>query len=75
MKNEVEEILNEVRPSLRADGGDVELIDIDEKNGIIKLKLQGACSCCPMSALTLKEGIGRVLKARLDWVKEIEQVN
>ncbi|OGY47436.1 MAG: hypothetical protein A2663_02690 [Candidatus Buchananbacteria bacterium RIFCSPHIGHO2_01_FULL_46_12] len=75
MKNEVEKILAEVRPSLQADGGDVELIDVDEKNGIVKVKLQGACSCCPMSSLTLKEGIGRVLKARLDWVKEIEQVN
>lgn len=75
MKDEVKKILDEVRPSLKADGGDVELVEIDEKNGIVKLRLQGACSHCPMSALTLKEGIGRVLKARLDWVKEIEQVN
>jgi len=74
MKDEVKKVIDEIRPSLQADGGDIELIEVDEKKGIIKVKLQGACACCPMSNLTLKEGIGRVLKSKVKGFKEIESV-
>lgn len=74
MIEEIKKVLNEVRPSLQADGGDVEFVDFDEKTGIVKVKLQGACSHCPMSAMTLKEGIGRVLKSKIPAVKDIESV-
>ena len=75
MKDEVIKILSEIRPSLQADGGDVELINVDEKTGIVQVKLQGACQHCPMSAMTLKEGIGRVLKSKVKGFKDIEAVN
>ena len=74
MKEEVKKVLDEVRPSLQADGGDVELVDVNEKTGVVKLRLQGACVGCPMSQITLQEGIGRVLKAKVKGVKEIEAV-
>lgn len=74
MKDEIKKILDEIRPSLQADGGDVELIDIDEKTGTVKLKLKGACQGCPMSQMTLQDGIGRVLKSKVKGVKEIEAV-
>jgi len=74
MEEEVKKVLDEVRPSLQADGGDVELVSVDEKTGIVKVKLQGACVGCPMSQMTLQEGIGRVLKNKVKGFKEIESV-
>jgi len=74
MKEEVKKILDEIRPSLQADGGDVELVDVDEKTGVVKVKLQGACVGCPMSQMTLQEGIGRSLKEKVKGVKEIQSV-
>ena len=74
MEEEVKKVLDEVRPSLQADGGDVELVSVDEKTGIVKVKLQGACAGCPMSQMTLQEGIGRVLKNKVKGFKEIEAV-
>jgi len=74
MEEEVKKILDEIRPSLQADGGDVELVDIDEKTGVVKVKLQGACVGCPMSQMTLQEGIGRALKDKVKGVKKIESV-
>ena len=74
MKDDVKKVLDEIRPSLKADGGDVELIDFDEKTCIVKVRLQGACQGCPMSQLTLQEGIGRALKNRVKGIKEIESV-
>lgn len=71
MKKEVEKILDEVRPSLQADGGDVELVDVDEKEGIVKVRLQGACQHCPMAAMTLEQGIARALKEKIEGVKEV----
>jgi len=69
MRDKVEAALAQIRPALQADGGDVELIDVNE--GVVKLKLKGACSGCPMSAMTLKHGIERVLKQQLPEVKEV----
>ena len=72
MREKVEEVLNQIRPSLQADGGDVELIDVVD--GIVKLKLKGSCAGCPMSQMTLAFGIERVLKEKLPEVKKVESV-
>jgi Fe-S cluster biogenesis protein NfuA len=69
MKDKVQEVLNIVRPSLQADGGDVELVDV--KDGIVSVRLKGACSGCPMSTMTLKKGIERFLKEKIPGVKEV----
>ena len=74
MKKEIEKVLNEVRPHLQADGGDVELVDVDEEKGLIKVRLQGACQGCPMSAMTLEQGIARALKEKVKGVKEVVAV-
>ncbi len=73
LRNKVQEALNKVRPSLQADGGDVQLIDVDEK-GVVKVKLTGACGGCPMSQMTLKMGIEKVLKQNVPEVTRVESV-
>ena len=72
MREKVEEVLNQIRPSLQADGGDVELVDIVD--GVVKLRLKGACAGCPMSQMTLAFGIERVLKEKVPEVKKVESV-
>lgn len=69
MREKVEAALAQIRPSLQADGGDVELVDVDE--GVVKLRLQGACAGCPMSAMTLQNGIERILKEQVPEVKQV----
>ncbi len=71
MKERVQEVLNKVRPSLQADGGDVELVDVDENN-VVTVRLQGACAGCPMSQMTLKGGIERILKQEIPEIKSVE---
>jgi Fe-S cluster biogenesis protein NfuA len=66
----VEEVLDRIRPSIQADGGDVELVKIREDN-VIEVRLTGACGSCPMATLTLKAGIERVLKEEIPEVKEV----
>jgi Fe-S cluster biogenesis protein NfuA len=73
LKEKIEEALKEIRPSLQADGGDVELVDATE-DGVVKLRLKGACGCCPMSAYTLKLGIEQRLKEQIPEIKTVEQV-
>jgi Fe-S cluster biogenesis protein NfuA len=73
MREQVENVLNKIKPSLQADGGDVELVDVSQ-DGIIKVKLTGACGSCPMSQLTLKMGIERILKEEVPEVKEVVAV-
>lgn len=73
MKEKVEAALKKVRPSLQADGGDVELVDITP-DGIVRVKLTGACGCCPMSQMTLKMGIEEVIKKEVPEVKGVESV-
>jgi len=70
MKEKVEAALAKIRPSLKADGGDVELLEVTPE-GIVKVKLRGACAGCPMSQMTLKMGIERVLKKEVPEVKEV----
>jgi Fe-S cluster biogenesis protein NfuA len=72
MKEKVEKALNRIRPALQADGGDVELVDIED--GIVKVRLTGACGGCPMSQMTLKMGIERHLKKEVPEVKSVEAV-
>ncbi len=73
MKERVEEVLNLIRPMLQADGGDVELVDVSD-DGIVSVKLTGACGSCPMSTMTLKVGIERNLMEQIPEVKEVVQV-
>ncbi|HUJ90644.1 MAG TPA: NifU family protein [Syntrophorhabdales bacterium] len=70
MKEKVEAAINKVRPALQADGGNVELVDVSA-DGIVKVKLTGACGSCPMSQMTLKMGIERVIKQEVPEVKEV----
>lgn len=69
MREKVEKAIDEIRPFLQADGGNIELIDVQE--GIVKVKLVGACGSCPMSQLTLKRGVEARLKAQVPEVKEV----
>ncbi len=72
MKEKVQAAIEKIRPMLQADGGDVELVSIED--GIVNVKLQGACAGCPMSQMTLKNGIERVLKQEIPEVKSVESV-
>ncbi|MFO7982425.1 MAG: NifU family protein [Desulfuromonadales bacterium] len=73
MKEQVQEVLELVRPALQADGGDVELVDVTD-DGVVSVRLTGACGSCPMSTMTLKMGIEKTLKEKLPDVKEVVQV-
>ncbi len=70
MQEKVTEALETIRPMLQADGGDVELVEVSE-DGIVKVRLTGACGGCPMSQMTLSQGIERQLKARIPELKEV----
>lgn len=72
MKERVQTVLDEIRPMLQADGGDVELVDVVE--GVVKVRLQGACAGCPMAQMTLKNGIERTLKEKIPEVQLVESV-
>jgi Fe-S cluster biogenesis protein NfuA len=72
MNEKVKAALEQIRPALQADGGDVELVDV--KDGVVKVKLTGACGGCPMATMTLKKGIERVLKQQVPEVKEVVSV-
>jgi len=72
MRKKVESALKEIRPSLQADGGDVELVDVE--NGIVKVRLTGACAGCPMSQMTLKQGIESYIKKIIPEVLSVEAV-
>ena len=69
----VEAALQKVRPSLQADGGDVQLVDVDEE-GVVTVRLTGACGTCPMSQMTLKMGIEKILKKNVPEIKSVESV-
>lgn len=73
MKEKVQQVINEIRPNLQADGGDIELVDVTE-DGVVKVRLRGACSGCPGAAMTLKMGVERVLKSRIPQVQRVENV-
>lgn len=73
MREKVEAALGKIRPSLQADGGDVELVEVTD-GGIVKVRLTGACKGCPMSQMTLKNGIERILVQEVRGVKAVEAV-
>lgn len=73
MKEEVQKAIDKVRPGLQADGGDVELVDVSP-DGVVKVKLTGACRGCPMSQMTLKMGIEKIIKQQVPSVKEVISV-
>lgn len=72
MRKKVEAVLNEIRPALEADGGNVELVDIVD--GVVQVRLVGACGGCPMSQITLSQGIEKLLKERIPEVLRVEAV-
>ena len=71
IENEVRQAIDEIRPMLQADGGDVTLVEITE-DGVVRVELQGACRGCPMSEMTIKNGIERFLKEKIDGVTSVE---
>jgi len=73
MKEKVEKALEKIRPHLKADGGDVELVEVTA-DGTVKLRLKGACGCCPMATMTMQQGIARVLKQEIPEIKKVESV-
>ena len=72
MQDKVNEVLNKIRPMLMRDGGDVELVEVND--GTVKVKLTGACAGCPMSTMTLKMGIEKILKQEIPEIKEVVAV-
>ncbi|MEE8329480.1 MAG: NifU family protein [Thermodesulfovibrionia bacterium] len=74
LREKVEKVLDKIRPMLQRDGGDVELVDVQQSDGVVKVKLTGACSGCPMSTMTLKNAIENTIKQELPEIKSVEQV-
>ena len=72
VEKRVRAALAEVKPQIQADGGDIDLVAIE--NGIVKVRLRGACAGCPMSALTLKQGVERIIKSKVPEIKSVEAV-
>ena len=71
MREKVEQTIEKIRPAIQADGGDIRLHDVDEKTGVVTVELYGACVSCPASTVTLKAGIERILKDRVEGVTEV----
>jgi Fe-S cluster biogenesis protein NfuA len=72
LKEQVTECIEDVRPQLKADGGDIELIDVED--GVVKVKLKGACSGCPMSAMTLQYGVINCIKKRVPEINKVDVI-
>ena len=74
MKERIEKALDNIRPALQADGGNIRLVDVDESKGIVKVQLQGACAGCPSAQVTLAMGVERAIKEEVPEVKEVISV-
>ena len=74
MRDEVEKVIEVIRPAVQADGGDLHLLDVDEATGLVTVELSGACVSCPASTVTLKAGIERILKDRVEGVTEVQNI-
>jgi Fe-S cluster biogenesis protein NfuA len=72
MKEEIEELLSRIRPSLQADGGDIELVSVEDN--VVKVRLKGACGSCPMSQMTLKNGVEAIIRHHIPEIKTVEAV-
>ncbi len=73
MHTQVAEVIEIIRPAIQADGGDIELLDVDEATGVVQVQLTGACVSCPASTVTMKAGIERIMKDRVPGVTEVIQ--
>jgi Fe-S cluster biogenesis protein NfuA len=73
MKEKIQAVIDEIRPNLQADGGDIEFVNVTPE-GIVQVRLQGACHGCPGAAMTLKMGVERLLKSRIPEVKGVEKI-
>ena len=73
MKTKVQSVIEEIRPNLQADGGDIELVDVTA-DGVVKVRLKGACHGCPGAAMTLKMGVERLLKSKIPGITAVENV-
>lgn len=73
-REQIQEVLDSIRPAIQADGGDVELLGYDETSGVVEVRLMGACESCPISMMTLKEGIERRVKSVVPGVVEVSAV-
>jgi Fe-S cluster biogenesis protein NfuA len=65
------EALDAIRPALQSDGGDIRVLNLDEESGVLDVELMGACGSCPMSTMTLKQGVERILKDRVEGLNEV----
>ncbi len=74
MKEQLIETIEAIRPALQADGGDISFVGVDEQTGVVEVELVGACVSCPASTMTLKAGIERILKDRVDGVTQVNAV-
>lgn len=73
-RDKILEVLESIRPALHADGGDVEFVDFDEEDGVVQLRLLGACESCPISMMTLKQGIEKRLQSTVPEVREVTAI-
>ncbi len=73
-EDKIKEVIEQIRPALQMDGGDVHFVNFDEKSGVLKVELMGHCAHCPMSAITLKQGIEEEVKRGVKEVKEVRAV-
>lgn len=71
MREQIEAVLEQIRPALRMDGGGIELVDVDEATGVVRVRLQGACVGCPMSQVTLKMGVEAALQDAIPSITEV----
>lgn len=74
MREQIEHVLEQIRPALRLDGGNIELVDVDEATGVVRVRMQGACRGCPMSQITLKMGVEAALRDAIPSVTEVVSV-
>ncbi len=74
MKDKVQQVIEEIRPMLQSDGGDIELVGVNEETGVVSVRLQGACKGCPGARMTLKMGVERKLKEEIPEVTSVESV-
>jgi len=75
VREKVEKVITAIRPAIQADEGDIALVDVDEATGVVTVELKGACVTCPASTQTLKAGIERILKDRVEGVTEVVEIN
>ncbi len=75
MEEKIQQVLDKIRPRLQADGGDVELVEVNVDDGVVKVRLTGACGGCPFATMTLKNGIEAVLKKQIPEVKAVQAVS